>query len=54
MSEKSVFNKPINELMKDNLKNKVFNPEIPESSGLSDELTEEDIKEGLKLVKKGE
>ena len=54
MSEKSMFNKPLNELMEENLKNTVFNPEIIESSGLSDELTEEDIKDGIKLLKKGE
>ena len=51
MSNKSLFEKPVSELMKENLKNAVFNSEIPESSGLSDELTEEDIKENMRFLK---
>lgn len=47
MSEKSLFEKPITELMEENLKKTPFAPRVQESSGLSDELTEEDIKEYL-------
>lgn len=46
-----MFNKPVTQLIKENLKNNKFNPNVPESSGLSDELTDEDIK---KLIEEGD
>ena len=48
---KSIFDKPVTQLMRENLEKYEFTPVVPESSGIPEELSEEEAEALVREIK---